>query len=500
MARLNVQITSSDVESDQDPSLAPTSRRVTSETSASPALSFSSDKENRGQSKDADSRGVKRKSTSRTMPTSSSAESGTSNKKRKLGDRSQAVHRRELEERVDKRYYDPDQDEEQRRANRKGMRDLAKELNGTALCWQYWKIDINSCVDSRAEYLQSNSNGLVQTLKKADEYFKNVKQTSDATIDSRLLVTVGDLSYKKTNEMALGDSSTGVDVDEFVSKCISFMRRGAHPPGGANTANGPDRSSSAAPSGAQSQRRRRRPGFEEDEDDDDQLDWAHLGCKASFLYNSRPCLSGFLLGPLSVQKRVRQQTQRRVREARANPANAVRPQELREEDMEQQETANLTVVCSEIRGLLGRIQDKGEKAVEVAYNMNEEMTDEEAQDLMREHGLADDGQVPLFDFCVNPRSFGQTVENLFYVSFLIKEGTVGLSFDSRGLPTLGGAEKKTLEQRQEAPKNQAVFTLDFDMWEAIIDSHGIQKSLIPHRREEEYDDGTNREEGGGWYD
>jgi non-structural maintenance of chromosomes element 4 len=327
-----------------------------------------------------------------------------------------------------------------------------------------------------------------------------VKQTSDATIDSRLLVTVGDLSYKKTNEMALGDSSTGVDVDEFVSKCIRFMKRGAPRAGDANKANGQDRSSSAAPNGTQLQRRRRRPGFEEDEDDDDQLNWAHLGQNACFLYNSRPCLSGFLLGPLSVQKRVRQQTQRKAREARADPANAVRPQELREEDMEQQETANLTVVCSEIRGLLGRIQERGEKAVEAAYNMNEDMTDEEGQDLMREHGLADDGQVPLFDFCVNPKSFGQTVENMFYVSFLIKEGTVGLSFDSRGMPTLGAAEKKTLEQRQEAPKNQAVFTLDFDMWADIIESHGILKSLIPHRREEDYDDGTNRGEGGGWYD
>lgn len=339
----------------------------------------------------------------------------------------------------------------------------------------------------------------MQTLKKADEYFKNVKQTSDATIDSRLLVTVGDLSYKKTTEMSLGDSSTGVDVDEFVSKCVRFMRRGAQP---ANTANGRDRSSSAAPSGAQSQRRRRRPGFEGDDEDedDDQLNWGHLARNACFLYNSRPCLSGFLLGPLSVQKRVRQHTQRRAREARANPANAVRPHELREEDMEKQETANLTVVCSEIRGLLGRIQDGGEKAVEAACSMKEDMTEEETQDLMREHGLADDGQVPLFDFCVNPQSFGQTVENMFYVSFLIKEGTVGLSFDSRGLPTLGAAEKKTLEQRQEAPKNQAVFTIDFDMWEAIIESHGIQKSLIPHRREEDYDDGTNREEGAGWYD
>lgn len=72
------------------------------------------------------------------MASSSSTASGSSNGKRKLGDRSrdltsQAVHRRELEERVDRQYFDPDQDVEERRATRKGMRDLAKELNGLFL-------------------------------------------------------------------------------------------------------------------------------------------------------------------------------------------------------------------------------------------------------------------------------------------------------------------------------------------------------------------------------
>jgi hypothetical protein len=72
------------------------------------------------------------------MASSSSAASGSSNGKRKLGDRSydlssHAVHRRELEERVDRQYFDPDQDVEERRATRKGMRDLAKELNGLFL-------------------------------------------------------------------------------------------------------------------------------------------------------------------------------------------------------------------------------------------------------------------------------------------------------------------------------------------------------------------------------
>jgi non-structural maintenance of chromosomes element 4 len=58
----------------------------------------------------------------------------SSSRKRKLQDApsqfTQARHRRELDERVDKDFYDPDQDDEERRAVRKGMRELNKELNG----------------------------------------------------------------------------------------------------------------------------------------------------------------------------------------------------------------------------------------------------------------------------------------------------------------------------------------------------------------------------------
>jgi non-structural maintenance of chromosomes element 4 len=252
-------------------------------------------------------------------------------------------------------------------------------------------------------------------------------------------------------------------------------------------------------SGTQSQRRRRHADVD-DEENDEQLNWAHLGRLACFPYNARPCVSGFLLGPLSVQKKTRQPTQRRAREARANPANATRPQELVEEDLEKQETANLTVICKEIQGLLGRIQNKGWAACEQEQEARGDMTADEALEMSLRHGLSNDGCVPLFDFCVNPRSFGQTVENLFYISFLIKEGSVGLNFDDRGLPTLGCAGKEASvegEQARSSSRNQAVFALDFDVWEAIVESHGIKTSLIPHREEEVYEDGVLG--GSGWY-
>jgi hypothetical protein len=229
--------------------------------------------------------------------------------------------------------------------------------------------------------------------------------------------------------LAQSDGSAGVDVDEFVSKCIAYMRQGP-----------PD---SQTPLASSSQRRRTPASSrsqvdpdDSDEDQGDSLNWERLG-RAAVRYNARPAVSGFLLGPLAVQKRTRQQTQRRAKE-RIDPSQTVQPQDLRNEDLDRQETSNLTTMCTGINKLLARTQAKARDAVEheLSRMPREELTDGMRQEVMEKHNLADDEGVPFFRFCINPRSFGQTVENLFYLSFLIRDSTVGVAADSQGLPTL----------------------------------------------------------------
>ncbi|KAL5334367.1 Nse4 C-terminal-domain-containing protein [Aspergillus crustosus] len=363
-----------------------------------------------------------------------------------------------------KDFYDPDQDTAERRRIRKGLRELNQNLN-----------------DSRNEFLQAGNNGLYETLIKANEYFQDVKQTSDATIDSRLLVNLADLSYKKTAALVLGDSSAGIDVDEFVSKCISFMR------------NGPEDQNATITSTQRRRAPRRTQADIEDSDDDDDVDngdgmnWDWLGRAACFCHSARPAVSGFLLGPLSVAKRNRQIAQRRARE-RIDPSQAIRPQELREEDLDKQESTNLAAMCTSINKLLGRTRDNAETAVTRVLEEYDEPSDETVQDVMSKHHIADDGGVPLFQFCINPQSFGQSVENLFYLSFLVRDGTVGISTDSRGLPTLHPSQPfaPSEAQRRGVQKHQSVFSLDFDTWTDLIEVYNIEKSIIPARQEEQH--------------
>lgn len=326
-----------------------------------------------------------------------------------------------------------------------------------------------------------------------------MKQTSDATIDSRLLVNAADLSYKKAARLALGDGSAAIDVDEFVSKCISYMRRGRGDQSG-----DPSTSSQGGRASGDND-------AEGGADDGDALDWDWLGRKACFPNNNRPGLSGFLLGPLSVQRRARQITQRRARQERIDPTQVVRPNELQDTDLDQRETANLTQLCAEIRQTLMRHLAESEMKADQELSQAGELTENEKQEVLDKYGIADDGGISLFRFCINPRSFGQTVENLFYVSFLVRDGYVGVFEDSNHMPTLRKSIKKNNyiyilyprvllsntfpdgsdphgpndARTQSIQKHQAIFSLDFETFEDLIEAFGIREPIITARDEQD---------------
>lgn len=306
--------------------------------------------------------------------------------------------------------YDPDQPLEERRKVQQGFRDLLREVT-----------------ENTEEFLQADSRGLHDTILKADALSKKVRQTTEATIDSRLLVSTTDLSYRKTLRLTQGSLSQGIDVDEFVSKCITYMRQGR----GILDDNAPELSST------QRQRRVSVRIGEGDEDDigdeGDMMNWPHLGRYACLPYIRRPALPGFLLGPLSVEKKARKITKRSA-PFRPNNLTETRPEVLNVEDLSKKEN-DLTTICGQILQQLQTIQADAQTTV--ANLIDDDMDEEETTRIMHQHGLRSTGGIDLMRFVVNPKSFGQTVENMFYVSFLIRDGRVEIEFDEFDLPALG---------------------------------------------------------------
>ena len=338
--------------------------------------------------------------------------------------------------------YDPDQSMQERRAIQRRLREMQQQMR-----------------ENPDEFLQADPSALLDYLNQSDRIIRSVKQTAEAAIDSRGLVIAADLSARRVQRLTSGNVGNGIDVDEFVSKCITYMLHGR----------GIDDDDADELSSTQRRRRRRRrrqhhhrqpppargalasnggdgggDGYDDEEeeegdigDDGDMLNWAHLGRFACIPAVRRPALPGFMLGPLSIEKKARRVAKRSA-PLRVNSLREVRPQELRAEDLKRSDKNDLPSICKKIHVQLEQAQREAQDAVEDALdNLGDDLAPEDQRALMDRHALRRNGGIDLLRFVVNPRSFGQTVENMFYVSFLIREGSVRLEFDEDGLPAIG---------------------------------------------------------------
>ncbi|KAF2100415.1 Nse4-domain-containing protein [Rhizodiscina lignyota] len=470
----------------------PTPRRSTQAT-LSPSPPASSDKENQETPDIASVRVNKGKAPMAPPPRPAMSEQrGT--KRRRLeeqGSRSQSVvseraqdtRTEDSESRYDgdesREFYDPEQDDDERRRVRTRMRDNIRNFH-----------------ERKDELFAGGNDEIIDMVKKSNDNMKKVRQTADATIDSRFLVHVSEFALRKAR--AAGDNSAGIDLDNFVSKCVSFMRNGGRPRRSAESSNEADEEDEEV---RPTQRRRtshqRRQADSDDEAGDengDALPWHILGARACFPSNKRPPVPSFLLGPLSVQKRARAQTQRTQRTARNAPEQPVaRPQQLRTEDLATQENNNLTALCGKIRKRLQDIEDDGVALVEEA--LEQDKSEEEIIELCKKVHLGRGAElqpgIPLFEFAINPNSFGQSVENLFYVAFLIKDGHAAIFADENGLPLVRAVrEQRTVEQQRadKVTKRQAIISLDYPRWQQLIELFDIKEPLIPHRESENSED------------
>ncbi|EME45398.1 hypothetical protein DOTSEDRAFT_170771 [Dothistroma septosporum NZE10] len=373
------------------------------------------------------------------------------------------------------RYYNPAQDPEQRRQVKRKSRALEREFN-----------------EKRDELIKGDGKELSETINRANNVFKTVRQTNDATVDSRLFVNLSSVAQRRSANLVLGDTQTGVDLDVLVSRACYFMQHGE----AMNAEDG------AAATQRQTQRRRART--EEDESDDDEdlgqpMDWVMFGKHACFPYGRRPACPSFLLGPLSVEKKVRKQTQRTARQTQDKNVRETRPEALTRAELSQSDENGLTAICKRIhRQLEIHCDQMNQKAAET-FGSLAEMSTPAGLKWLKEHRITIEGGPSLFDFTLHPNSFGQTVENLFYVSFLIKEGVIGISYDQDGLPVLiltdptkpGKAREEDAAANRRnkvgnvGNKHQAVFSLDYGTWQDLAKAFNVKEPMIPHRDETE---------------
>ncbi|KAK3094990.1 hypothetical protein FSP39_008802 [Pinctada imbricata] len=104
--------------------------------------------------------------------------------------------------------------------------------------------------------------------------------------------------------------------------------------------------------------------------------------------------------------------------------------------------------------------------------------------------LSENNAVCYFEFVLNPHSFGQTVENMFYASFLVRDGLAKISLDDDQLPVIAIISTEPVKEKEEDQQasrkkksnHQTVISITPEEWKDLVSAYKISKPLIPTRK------------------
>ena len=192
------------------------------------------------------------------------------------------------------------------------------------------------------------------------------------------------------------------------------------------------------------------------------FDWRTLGVEAGICFNAIPDRCTFAAGRWDSKQAL---PQKRVRKARAPRVQDTAPAERPEEEVEQAASSSAkpkeTPAEANIK-VLRKTLSKRHDQEKVAHG--EEATTTTS--------------VPGVPFLLNPQSFTQTVENIFYYSFLVKKGEAGIAASSQD-----GLRVRPAVAEEGQPVKQAICSLTMRDWRRLCEQHlGNQSGDLPHRR------------------
>ncbi|NXY18493.1 NSE4A protein, partial [Atrichornis clamosus] len=262
--------------------------------------------------------------------------------------------------------------------------------------------------ENREDMLNSKSNRLTEALEEANRLFDGVCRAREAALDAQFLVLASNIGKEKANE--LHSEMSAFDSAAFAEDLLTFM--------GINRT--------------------------EIEDSDDSEDvpggflpsnaWQKMGEEALKYFRRAPTFH-YMMGSFKSDPPVPKQRIERQKRANRGKAERAMPAQLKKMEESHQETTE-----KEVERILGILQTHFENDP--------------------------DTPISFFDFVIDPNSFARTVENMFHVSFLIRDGLAKIKLDEDELPVIEPMRPSTRgeDDVRAATRNQVVLSLDQKEW------------------------------------
>lgn len=225
------------------------------------------------------------------------------------------------------------------------------------------------------------------------------------------------------------------------------------------------------------------------------FDWRGLGIQAGVCFNAVPSQINFLNGPLldgNDEVTVKQRAKRTRLTQAESDAEEERPDDVkghttRGADQLSAVQKNIEDVETTLSKKVYQTHKSNKRKIAESYGGVESIPGRVNSKLKKNKGGC------AVELLFNPKSFTETVENLYHYSFLVKEGKASLKVrdnvvldEDNGLQLDGGPIVNAIseEQNKAAPiPRQAIVSLTMESWKDLIDAYNVKSSDVKHRGE-----------------
>eukprot|EP00941_MAST-03F_sp_MAST-3F-sp1_P002395 g2395.t1 len=230
---------------------------------------------------------------------------------------------------------------------------------------------------------------------------------------------------------------------------------------------------------------------------DGSFDWVGLGRASGVFFKNVPRIE-FMLGPITLRKNEKKKKRAKKKKTVEEHHEVTRPDETTTAD-EVAEKVTATRIDEVKRIFEAKLESLKTYKQERGTLPNNYESDSDDEDIKK---------MDLYHLLLNPESYSQTVENLFYYAFLVKNNFCGVKLGSDGLPK-AALELGTLMERpetlatqadqgdesEERPRKRArtkrqkpkqfILSLDYDQWKKLKESYQLKEPVIPTRTVDE---------------